>query len=105
MDSANRHTMVLEHTHPTGVEEWACPTCGRRFIAQWEPTLKRLILNPGDDGAIHAGGNLQIETQFHPAPDAEDFAADTELDSLWNDWLNTLDFGPDDSPDSLNPPQ
>ena len=105
MDSANRHMMVLEHTHPTGVEEWACPTCGRRFIAQWEPTLKRLILNPGDDGAIHAGGNLQIEMQFHPAPDASDLAAGTELDSLWNDWLNTLDFGPDDSPDCDSPPR
>ncbi len=102
MDSTRRHTMVLKQTYPSGAEEWSCPTCGRRFVAQWAPTFKRLILEPGDEGAVHTGGELQVGSQLEAGPEPDAFTADTELDSLWNDWLDTLDFdGP--QPDDPTP--
>jgi len=48
------HTMVLVRSHETGAEEWLCPTCGRRFVMQWPPKFKRIILNAGDDTVRHA---------------------------------------------------
>lgn len=100
MDSMRRHTMVLKQTHPSGAEEWVCPTCGRRFMAQWAPTFKRLILEAGDEAAVHTGGELQIGSQLLPGPEPDAFSTDTELDSLWEDWLDTLDF---DKPDPDDP--
>ncbi len=56
------HHMELAATRPTGEEEWFCPTCGRRFLMQWSPAYKKVILAPGDEHAIHSGGKggLQI---------------------------------------------
>ena len=56
MNEQQRHEMVLETTHPSGVEEWYCPTCGRRFVLNWPPEYKKTILNVGDELAIHSGG-------------------------------------------------
>lgn len=92
MDMMQRHIMVLTQTHPSGAEEWLCPTCGRRFVAQWAPMLKRLILEAGDEAALHTGGELQIGAQLQPGPEPDTFSTDTELDTLWSDWLDTLDF-------------
>jgi hypothetical protein len=50
------HEMQIECTYPTGAEEWLCPACGRRFLMQWPPKYKRIILDPGDELARHAGG-------------------------------------------------
>ena len=99
--SLTRHTMVLERTHATGAEEWACPICGRRFVAQWTPTLKRLILNAGDETVTHSGGGLDLTTRVdrsaRPAEPTDGGPAEgVELDSLWDDWLQSLDFGEDD---------
>jgi hypothetical protein len=48
--------MRLEQVYASGAEEWACPTCGRRLVMQWPPAYKRIILEPGDEQAVHAGG-------------------------------------------------
>lgn len=50
------HQLILKSTAPTGVEEWYCPTCGRRFLMQWPPDYKKIVLEPGDEYAIHSGG-------------------------------------------------
>lgn len=55
MDS-ERHEMELERTHPSGAEEWYCPTCGRRFLMQWPPHYKKIVLEQGDENALHSGG-------------------------------------------------
>ncbi len=34
------HEMVLERTHVSGVEEWYCPSCGRRFLVQLIPWIQ-----------------------------------------------------------------
>jgi hypothetical protein len=52
----DQHEMHLETTHPSGAEEWACPTCGRRFLMQWPPAYKKVVLEVGDEYAYHSGG-------------------------------------------------
>ena len=51
-----QHEMILTKVYPSGAEEWFCPECGRRFIMQWPPVYKKVILNVGDENAIHSGG-------------------------------------------------
>jgi hypothetical protein len=50
------HQMRLDAIHPSGAEEWYCPTCGRRFLMRWPPLYSKIILEPGDEYAIHSGG-------------------------------------------------
>jgi hypothetical protein len=63
MHNQEQHEMELEATHPSGAEEWFCPTCGRRFLMRWEP-FERVIMEPGDEYAAHTGskGGLLIGT-------------------------------------------
>lgn len=56
MESQSQHQMVVEQTYSNGSQEWYCPTCGRRFIMQWPPNYKRIILEAGDTQATHSGG-------------------------------------------------
>jgi hypothetical protein len=56
-----RHTMQHTRTFTSGAEEWQCPTCGRSFVVQWPPNYKRIILEPGDEMAAHAGGKGGIQ--------------------------------------------
>jgi hypothetical protein len=55
MDQQEHHQMVLETTHPSGAEEWYCPTCGRRFLLRWPPSYEKIVLDPGDQDAAHSG--------------------------------------------------
>ena len=57
------HEMFLETTHASGAQEWTCPTCGRRFLMQWPPAYKKIVLEPGDEQASHRGftGELFID--------------------------------------------
>ncbi|HLF75455.1 MAG TPA: hypothetical protein VI524_13955 [Anaerolineales bacterium] len=51
-----KHEMALERIHPSGTEEWYCATCGRRFLLSWPPEYQKIILNAGDEYAVHSGG-------------------------------------------------
>ncbi len=107
MTTAESHHMLLVHEHPSGAQEWACPTCGRRFVAQWMPTIKRLILDAGDEAVIHSGGMMDVSIATGPAivsaPTEEDPAEAVDLDQRWHEWLQSLDFG-DDDPDHPEEP-
>ena len=96
------HEMQLEATHPSGAEEWYCPICGRRAVMQWLPKYRRIILNGGDEYAVHSGskgglkvGGIQIRPSEESAP-----AADEELPlEPWKSWLDSEDtskWWPDD---------
>lgn len=83
-----RHEMVLEKIHRSGVEEWFCPICGRRFLLRWPPDYLRIVIEPGED-VIHVGGkgNLEssnVEAEVDPAEEArlEPFAS----------YINSLDL-------------
>lgn len=69
-----RHEMILTGSGESGAEEWACPTCGRRLLLRWPPHYEKLILEHGDEAAIHIGGKggLRVgEAAVAPAPAAE----------------------------------
>jgi hypothetical protein len=95
-----QHEMRLEKTYPSGAQEWFCPTCARRFIAQWQPTINIIALEAGDSRVGHTGSTgdlrmrpLQIRQVEEPMLSDELRAAleealeDVDLD----DWLGTVD--------------
>lgn len=90
MQEPQRHEMQLVKTHASDVEEWYCPTCGRRFVLQWPPEYKQIILEAGDEDALHVGGkgqpylNLSIEANYTTTSAPMDH---------WNDWLKDVDLG------------
>lgn len=49
------HTMVLEKSRTSGEEEWYCPECGRRMLVHWAPKFKRVVVEQGDEYALHSG--------------------------------------------------
>lgn len=87
------HEMILEKTHISGVEEWHCPICGRRFLVQWPPAYKMIILEPGDQDTRHSvsKGNLRIgPLQF---TQAEETGLTEEFRLIpWLKWMEEVDF-------------
>lgn len=91
MDNGETHEMSLARTFPSGAQEWFCPTCGRRFVLQWPPSYKRIILEEGDIEACHSGlsdhFNQEPQTPADPPVEKEDNDNDPYL-SLWSDWID-----------------
>jgi hypothetical protein len=82
--------MILNGHTESGAEEWICPTCSRRMLLRWPPDFEKLVLEHGEDTAIHVGGKggLQVgEVAVTPAP-----ASDVPGDEL--QWLrdNGIDW-------------
>lgn len=74
-----RHEMILNGNAESGAEEWVCPSCGRRMLLRWPPHYEKLVLDYGDDSAIHVGGKggLRVgEAVVAPAPAGEVPSAD-----------------------------
>jgi hypothetical protein len=114
MYDQQQHEMELEIAHPSGAEEWVCHICGRRFLMQWPPEYKKIVLEPGDEYAYHSGakGGLQMMPP-EPTQDEDptvqreqDFAvselsdsdsreSDELADELrpWLKWLKDADLG------------
>ena len=68
------HTMIISGTTESGAEEWTCPDCGRRMVLRWPPDYEKLILESGDESAVHVGGKggLRISgAAITPGPAAE----------------------------------
>jgi len=99
MSEQRQHEMVLESIHPSGAEEWLCPECGRRFVAQWEPQFKRVILVEGQDRVIHKGQaiNQLIDGNSNLSSEEEG------LQDVWKEWLDKLDFDSEDDDLSKSP--
>ena len=100
MHNQQRHEMVLETTHSTGVEEWNCPACGRRLLITWEPKFTKTVLEVGDDFSIHSGGKEGLKiggTQIIPS-NHPDFKGDITFPSEdprltpWETWMEESDF-------------
>lgn len=92
MNIAERHEMNLEAKYPTGAEEWLCPTCGRRFLMQWPPKYKRIILDAGDENIAHTASKGGLQIGSIQAKDGGDTnSSDVNLGS-WLDGLRGLDL-------------
>ncbi len=48
--------MILAGSTESGAEEWVCPSCSRRMLLRWPPSYEKLVLEHGDESAIHVGG-------------------------------------------------
>ncbi len=100
MSNSQQHEMQLEKTHSSGAEEWYCPTCGRRFLMSWPPAYQKIVLETGDEYAIHNGGKgglrmgpLQISEEQEPVfPDDLRTALEDALEDIdFDDWSSTVD--------------
>ena len=87
------HEMILERTHISGVEEWYCPDCGRRFLVQWPPAYKMIILEAGEKDTRH---NISMATARIGPRQATQFEAVDLIDEFrlvpWIKWMEKVDF-------------
>jgi hypothetical protein len=56
-----KHQMKICKVYETGAQEWLCLDCERRILVSWTPAFKRILLDPGDDRAVHTGSFGGIE--------------------------------------------
>ena len=89
--SEQQHAMIFGKTHSTGADEWFCPMCGRRILMDYEPKLRKEVLEIGDESAVHSGGKGGL--RMGPMKVAVD-GASTENARLapWEAWLNEMGF-------------
>jgi hypothetical protein len=87
-----QHEMHLEKTHPSGVEEWYCPMCGRRFLLSWPPAYKKIIIEAGDEYAIHNGGKGGLRMGPPQVSDSEEPVLSDELRAALEEALEDIDF-------------
>ncbi len=94
MYETQKHEMQLETTHPSGAEEWYCPTCGRRILLRLPPTNEMIIVERGDQYASHSGstGGLRIGPVQVAQRDAERDEISEESLRLWIKALEDLDL-------------
>jgi hypothetical protein len=97
--------MYLHKTYPSGAEEWACPTCGRRFIIQWRPVYQKIVLARGHEGAAHTAPTTRpraLLPQIRGEGDKgdEDRPGSGELSNELRAALEELLRALDDSPDA-----
>jgi len=90
--SQPHHEMQLVTTHTSGAEEWHCPTCGRRFLMHWPPEYRRVILESGDEYAIHSGGTGGLSVSPPSVAEAEKPELSEELRAVLEDALKDVDF-------------
>jgi hypothetical protein len=88
-----QHEMVLEKTHESGAEEWYCPTCGRRFIMSWPPKYKKIVLDPGDEYALHSGGKGGVNMLAVQVGQEQDLTSIDEQALIpFQEWMEKVDF-------------
>ena len=86
--------MILNGCADSGAEEWACPDCGRRVLLRWLPDFERLILEYGDDRAVHVGakgGVRMTGVEVNPSPSSD-------LSSEARQWLSNNGIDWDGTP-------
>ncbi len=92
MQELPQHEMRLETTHLSGAEEWFCPTCGRRFLMHWPPDYKRIILEPGDEYAIHNGAKGDLRLQPLQINEAKEPTLSDEMRAALEEALKDVDL-------------
>ncbi|MFF2043358.1 hypothetical protein ACFVVX_23350 [Kitasatospora sp. NPDC058170] len=64
------HEMKFVGRLASGADEWSCPTCGRRVTLRRLPDPELIVLDPGDESAVHVG---VIEPDARAASTAEQY--------------------------------
>jgi hypothetical protein len=55
------HQMKRAGIRENGAEEWLCRSCGRHLLLRWSPEYQKLVLEPGDEYATHAGATAGVQ--------------------------------------------
>jgi hypothetical protein len=90
--------MILTGSGESGAEEWVCPTCGRRMLLRCPPHYEKLILEHGDEAAIHIGGKGGLpfgQVAVAPAPLGE--VPVSEVPEAERQWLRANGIDWDDA--------
>lgn len=87
-----QHHMQLEKSYPSGAEEWYCPTCGRRFLMQYPPKYKKIVMEIGDEYAAHSGGKGGLQMGPLQISQDEDYELSDELRNALNEALSDIDL-------------
>jgi hypothetical protein len=87
----NYHEMVLERTHVSGVEEWYCPSCGRRFLVQWPPSYKMIVIEQGEKDTRHNVSKVSSRPVQNEYIEEIDVTEEFRL-IPWLEWMEKVDF-------------
>lgn len=90
--SQPHHEMQLVTTHASGAEEWYCPTCGRRFLMRYPPAYTKVILEVGDEYAIHSGATGGLIMSPPRLGGAEEPELSDELRTVLEEALKDIDL-------------
>jgi hypothetical protein len=100
-EQGESHEMVLEVVHPSGAEEWYCPTCGQRFLLKWPPFYNKIFLETGNLLAAHTGERAATGSdEGASSPTVESFSTD-QGESVseeerrlepWLKWFEEINF-------------
>ena len=93
MQEQAHHQMILKSTNPSGVQEWVCPECGRHVLMSWPPNYTKVVLEVGDEMAVHSGGKGGVSMGVSKIISKEEL--ETEEDprlSVWSDWMKKTHF-------------
>lgn len=91
-NSQLHHEMHLKNTHSSGAEEWYCSICSRRFLIQWEPQFKRIVIESGDEYAAHSGGKGGLQTGSPRVDQDDEPVLSEDLRNALNEALEDIDF-------------
>jgi hypothetical protein len=100
MHELEQHEMVLEKIHPSGGEEWYCPSCGRCLLVTWKPRFMKIVREAGDEFALHTGSKSGLQMRPVQVMSEDDTNLEEELDTLTEDarlapyvaWLEEVGF-------------
>lgn len=90
-NSIDKHDMQLVAVHPSGAEEWVCPTCERRFIIQWPPHYQKIVLNTGNEQAFHSCQTGEKPEKELMVPAVTETLLSPELQEALNAFLEEID--------------
>lgn len=90
----DQHEMQLEKIYPSGAEEWFCPVCGRRVIMRWPPVYQQIVLEAGDESAVHSGskGGLRMRSARTNEEEEEEPILSEELRAALEEILANVDL-------------
>jgi hypothetical protein len=87
----DQHQMILRASLSSGEEDWICPKCGRHVLITWSPSFKKIILDVGDEMAVHTGSKGGVIMQISKLISNEELDANTDPRlSVWSDWMKKI---------------
>jgi hypothetical protein len=87
-----QHEMILEKMHPSGTEEWYCPTCGRRMLLNYGPRFTKEILEAGNESAVHSGGKGGLRMGAMQLMPVDRSPTEDARLAAWEAWLDEMGF-------------